>query len=333
MKKGVTAISFASETKVELTHLEVHPAHAKAELAAIIRMNGAISLYQGQMILNIQTENAAIARRIYTLLRDVYQVDSKLLVRRKMKLKKNNVYIVRITKRAQEILNDLSIMDNMSINPHIPKRLIDDKELRRSYLRGAFLATGSINNPESSRYHLEIYSNYEEHNEDLEKILNNNHFAAKSIERRSGYIVYIKEAEKIADFLAFIGATSARLKFENIRIVRDLRNSANRLVNCEMANLNKIAKAAAKQIQNIQYIDQEVGIDSMPEKLADMARARVEWPDVSLSELGQYVSDGPISKSGVNHRLRKINEYAEKLQSKEIEKKSNSDFNKNEKNG
>ncbi|WP_025730320.1 DNA-binding protein WhiA [Atopobacter phocae] len=306
-------MSFASETKNELTRLPVHPAHAKAELAAIIRMNGAISLYNGQFILNVQTENAAIARRLYSLIQDVFQIDSELLVRRKMKLKKNNVYIVRVTSQASMILSELDIMDGMQINHHIPEHLRNDPELRRSYLRGAFLATGSINNPESSSYHLEIYSNYETHSEELKQLLDLYEFKARTIERRNGSIVYIKEAEKIGDFLALIGAINARLMFENIRIVRDLRNSANRLVNCEVANLNKVAKAAAQQIQNIQLIDETIGIDQLPLRLQQMAKIRLAEPDMTLTELGQYIEDGPISKSGINHRLRKLNEWADKI--------------------
>ena len=138
---------------------------------------------------------------------------------------------------------------------------------------------------------------------------------ARTIERRTGYITYLKEAEKIADFLALIGAHNSMMKFEDIRIVRDMRNSVNRLVNCENANMNKTIDAAARQIANIKFISNTVGMDKLPQKLREIAILRVENPDVSLKELGEMVPSGLISKSGINHRLRKINEYADKLRS------------------
>ena len=154
---------------------------------------------------------------------------------------------------------------------------------------------------------------YENHNEMIMEMMNQYGLKARTTQRRSGYITYLKEAEKIADFLQLIGATSSMLKFEDIRIVRDMRNSVNRLVNCENANLNKVANAASKQIENIKLIDEMVGLNSLAPKLAQVARARLQHPEVSLKELGDLVEGGPISKSGVNHRLRKINEYAGKL--------------------
>ncbi len=143
-------------------------------------------------------------------------------------------------------------------------------------------------------------------------------FNARTIERRNGYITYLKEAEKIADFLALVGAHNSMMRFEDIRIVRDMRNSVNRLVNCENANMNKTIDAAAKQIENIEFIDEMVGLDKLPIKLKEIAVLRLENPDVSLKELGEMVPSGEISKSGINHRIRKINEYADKLRSKEI---------------
>ena len=306
-------MTFASEVKKECTLLEVHREHAKAELMALIRMNGAISLYQQNFILNVQSENAAIARRIYSLLKDHYHTTAELIVRRKMKLKKNNVYIVRCRHDVQQILNDLGILENFTLNIHIPDHITRDEQLMRSYLRGAFLAGGSVNNPEANHYHLEIYSNYEDHNNDICDIMNGYDLNAKTLNRRNGYITYIKEAEKISDFLAIIGASSAVLKFEDVRIIRDMRNSVNRLVNMENANLNKTIDAAQKQIESIQMIEQHLGLDHLPEKLRAMALFRRDNPDMSLKELGEKIPGGPISKSGVNHRLRKLVKIAEDL--------------------
>lgn len=311
----MSGLTFASEVKKECTLLEVHREHAKAELTALIRMNGALSIYQQKFVLNIQSENAAIARRIYSLLKDHYQVEGELIVRRKMKLKKNNVYIVRTRINVKEILEDLNILDmlGIGIETKVSDEIKENDQKVRSYLRGAFLAGGSVNNPEASNYHLEIYSSYEDHNNDICEMMNQFDLNAKTINRRNGFITYLKEAEKIADFLAIIGASSAVLRFEDVRIVRDMRNSVNRLVNMENANMNKTIDASQRQLEAIRLIDEHQGIATLPEKLRVMAEYRLENPDMSLKELGETIPGGPISKSGVNHRLRKIVQMAENL--------------------
>ena len=306
-------MSYASEVKKELTTLEVHFGNAKAELMALIRMNGSLGLSNHRFILNVQTENPATARRIYSLLKQFYDVESELLVRRKMKLKKNNLYIVRLNKGSDYVLKDLDILDGFQLKETVPLYFLDDDAKVRSYLRGAFLATGSVNNPETSSYHLEIYSLYEDHNQTICEMMNRYGLNARTAKRRSGYITYLKEAEKIADFLSLIGATSSMLKFEDIRIMRDMRNSVNRIVNCENANFNKVADAANRQIESIKYLDKKIGLNNLPVKLQEIAIARMAHPEVSLKELGELVPGGPISKSGVNHRLRKIMEQAEKM--------------------
>lgn len=311
-------MSFAAEVKKELTSLTVQKHLAQAELAALIRMNGSLSLSNHQFVLNVQTENAAIARRIFTLLKEHYGVRSELLVRRKMKLKKNNVYIVRLKQGTQKILLDLDIMDGMMFQSHISNEIKQSDEKTRAYLRGAFLASGSVNNPETSRYHLEISSIYEEHNQDICDLLNQFDLNARTLERRNGYITYLKGAEKIADFLILIGATNSMLKFEDVRIVRDMRNSVNRLVNCETANMNKTIDAASKQIENIHFIESTVGLQSLPEKLQEIAELRIQNPEISLKELGEMIPSGAISKSGINHRIRKINDFADNLRKKTV---------------
>ena len=309
-------MSFASETKKEVTSLEVDECCSKAELSALMRMNGALSFSNRVLVVNIQTENAAIARRIYVLIKRLYDTNVELLVRKKMRLKKNNVYIVRIKEKAEEILRDLLIIqDGFSFVHNISQSLIQDTCCKRSYLRGAFLAGGSVNNPETSSYHLEIHSLYQEHNEALCELMNEFDLNSRTLERKNGFITYLKEAEKITEFLNIIGAHNALLRFEDVRIVRDMRNSVNRLVNCETANLNKTIGAALRQVENIRYIQDTVGLDILPDKLREIAILRVENQDVTLKELGEMVSTGAISKSGINHRLRKIDEIAQKLRS------------------
>ncbi|WP_283678100.1 DNA-binding protein WhiA [Lentilactobacillus sp. Marseille-Q4993] len=312
-------MSYASEVKKELTSLTVHRDNAKAELMALIRMNGTLTIKNHHFVLNVASENPAIARRVYQLLTKFYGITGELSVRKKMKLKKNNLYILRVADKATELLGDLNIFDGVQLVDRLPESVLKNDGQIRSYLRGAFLAGGSVNNPETSRYHLEIYSLYENQNDMIAELMQKYHLPARTTKRRSGYITYLKEAEKIADFLQLIGATSSMLKFEDIRIVRDMRNSVNRLVNCENANLNKVANAASKQIESIKLIDESMGIEKLPDKLAQIARTRLEHPEVSLKELGEIVPGGPISKSGVNHRLRKINEVAEKINEGRVE--------------
>lgn len=312
-------MSFASETKKELTQVEAEDHCLKAEVSALIRMNGTLSFANKQWSLDVQTENAAIARRLYTIMKKLYSYNVELLVRKKMRLKKNNVYICRIREGTRELLTDLSIIsDDFQFQHVISQELIQQESQKRAYLRGAFLAGGSVNNPETSAYHLEIYSLHQQHGEALMHLMNGFQLNAKTIERKKGFVTYLKEAEKISDFLNIAGAHQAMMKFEDVRIIRDMRNSVNRIVNCETANLNKTIGAALRQVDNIRFIENTVGLEQLPEKLREIARLRVEYQDVTLKELGEMVSTGIVSKSGVNHRLRKIDEIAESLRRGEI---------------
>ncbi|NEW09530.1 DNA-binding protein WhiA [Paenibacillus sp. SYP-B3998] len=305
-------MSFAATTKKELTMIETEACCEKAELSALIRMNGSVQLSNQRVILDISTENAAIARRIYTLLKKTYRLHIELLVRKKMRLKKNNVYMVRVPVGVQELLSDLKIVsEGFMFTPGIEKEIIRGNCCKRAYLRGAFLAGGSVNSPEGSSYHLEIASIYEEHCQALSQLANKFDLNARSIERKKGFVLYIKEGEKITEFLSIIGAHQALLRFEDVRIMKDMRNSVNRIVNCETANLNKTIGAAFRQIENIRLLQREVGLESLPDKLREVAEIRLQHPDLNLKEVGDMLK-GNVSKSGVNHRLRKIDEMAEK---------------------
>lgn len=308
-------MSFASVIKKELTGIEIDPCCTEAELAALIRMNGAISISKNKHTLDIQTENAAIARRIYTLIKSIYSYPIEVLVRKKMKLKKNNVYIIRLVKDVNNFLSKLDVMHG----PYESIRTISEKYFnkeccRKAYLRGAFLASGSINNPETSSYHLEIYNFHKDHNSALCKLLNTFNLSARELERRNGYITYIKEAEKITEFLIIIGAHNALFKFEDVRIIRDMRNSVNRLVNCETANLNKTIGASFRQVESIKLIEKTVGLTALPERLQLIAELRLENQEATLNELSELLGSEKISKSGINHRLKKIDELAKKIE-------------------
>ncbi|GGH76068.1 DNA-binding protein WhiA [Pullulanibacillus pueri] len=312
-------MSFAAETKKELTQLDANECCAKAELAALIRMNGTISIINKRLSLDMSTENAAIARRVYSLIKSVYHYVAEVLVRKKMRLKKNNVYIVRLNEHAQEMLEDLKIVnERLMFTREISPDIIQDECCERAYLRGAFLAGGSLNHPESS-YHLEIFSSYEEHIRSLLALMNKYDLKAKVLPRKNGFVLYIKEGERISEFLRIIGAHQALLYFEDVRIVKDMRNSVNRLVNCETANLNKTVTAAMKQVDNIRLIDKEIGIDQLPKKLREIAELRIKHPDVTLKELGELHGEA-ISKSGINHRFRKIGAIADKIRQGSFDK-------------
>lgn len=324
-KVGVDIMaSFSSTAKNELSRIELDNSECSlAELSALIRTNGSIHINGVRKIsLKFSTENAAIARRIFSLVRSLYDIQTEVMVRRNKQLKKNNNYIIFIdhSNKAEEILIDTGIItiddeDSYSMNYSISKKLVKTRGCRRAYIRGAFLGGGSVSNPEKT-YHLEFVTNSEEHSEQLCEIINSFGLNAKIVLRKDNYIVYLKEGEQIVDLLNIIQAHNALLKLEDIRILKDMRNNVNRIVNCETANLSKIINASIRQITNIKFIDNIIGIDKLPENLIDIANLRLENGDASLKELGEMLSP-PVGKSGVNHRLRRLDEIADGLRMKE----------------
>ena len=309
-------MSFASETKKELVQIQSDDCCAKAELSALIRMNGVISLSNKGLVLDFATENAAIARRTLQLIKQLFDTEVDLLSRKKMQLKKNNVYIIRIKKNSRDIATELGIMsESVGFVLGIAKDLVEYDCCKRAYMRGAFLAGGSVNNPETSSYHFEISTLDQELAEDLKDLANVFNLNARVLQRKKGYIMYIKEAEKISDFLRVIEAYNAVLNFEDVRIFRDIRNSENRLNNCEIANETKTIAAAQRQIDNIELIDFVYGIDSLPERLQHVAKLRLEFPEENLNYLSDISNERgfKLTKSGINHRMRKLAEMAEEI--------------------
>lgn len=307
-------MSFTSEIKKEIIQIEAADCCVAAELAAIVRMNGVISTYDSYTMLDVQTESAAIARRIFTLVKQIFSENIEILVRKKMKLKKNNVYIVRMREDVATLLSQLNIEyeDDGFDQPDLTE-VYERDCCKRAYLRGAFLARGSINNPETSSYHLEIFNLDLAHNHELSQLMNMYELRSRELQRRNGYIVYLKEAEKITEFLNIIGAHNALFKFEDVLIVRDMRNSVNRIVNCETANLNKTISASVRQIESIKFIKETTGLEVLPDKLHEIAKTRLAYPEVTLKELGELLPSGKLSKSGVNHRMKRIEQIAENM--------------------
>jgi len=313
-------VSFASRTKSELVSLNVSDCCARAELSALTRINGVLSISSHGMRIEFETQNAAIARRYVKLIRQLYDVQIDLLTRKQMRLSKANVYIIRISSHAEMIVNDLHLIDSSSIIKGINPELIENQCCARAYLRGAFLASGSVNDPERSSYHLEITVFDQELAEDIKNLFNRFDLNARTLKRKKGYIVYIKESEKISDFLRVINATNAILEFEDVRILRDMYNSANRIRNCEIANLNKTWDAAREQIDNINLIIDKFGLDILDNKLQEVAILRLNNPEATFNELAELYYETyhkPISKSGLNHRFRKLNEFAKRIRETE----------------
>ena len=298
-------MSFATDIKNEVSRVETTKEELISELSAIVR-NGAI--IKDDIIIYI--ENNAVARRIFKLFRGTYDVTPIITVRKKY-FNNGISYILTIKEKKDQILDDLSIVKN-GLYLNIPQEYITgDDDLVRSYLRGLFLMTGSINDPKTSKYHLEFLLDDYEYANFVSELLNNNYLNSKIIQRDKKYMVYVKEAEKISDFLRIIKAYNGVMYYEDIRIYRDHKNMTNRLNNCEQANMDKIFLSASSQIRDIEKLKEYDIIDLMDEKIKQVIDYRVKYPEASLSELSEIISEDTgkvITKSGLNHRFRKIKE-------------------------
>lgn len=308
-------MSFSSLTKNELARVsEGRRCCQLAELAALARLDGTIQITERRVSFKMVNENAAVARKIFRLVKQNFGIKAEVLVRRKIKLRKNNVYMVRVPPSPEtwDMLVSLGLMDNQgnipeAVNPDFLRRTC----CRRAYLRGAFLGGGSVNSPQGN-YHLEIISNNEGHALDICKLLRKFKLDAKVSARKNWHVVYLKDSGQIIGCLNIIGAHNALLDYENKRIFKDMRNQVNRLVNCETANLNKTVDAAVRQLENIKDIANKLGLEKLPYNLRQLAEARLNNPDASLRELGDMM-EPRVGKSGISHRLKKIEELADKI--------------------
>ncbi|MBU5592596.1 DNA-binding protein WhiA [Clostridium sp. MSJ-4] len=312
-------MSFSSKVKGEICRfVETSKEEALAQISAIMKVSGTLTFAGNrQLSFKITTENPATARLIFILLKDHFDIHARLMVKKSNSLKKNNLYIVMITEEmgVREFLKLAGILKEeegvISLDYGINKELVTTDDRKKAYIRGAFLGGGSISNPEKT-YHLEFVTHSVDYAEDLSNLINTYGLSSKFIQRKSSYIVYIKEGEQIVDLLNIIGAHTSLLEVENIRIMKEMRNNVNRLVNCETANLSKTVNAAVRQVESINFIESEIGLGRLPKNLREVAELRLKFPDESLKELGEMLSP-PVGKSGVNHRLRKIEKIAEEL--------------------
>lgn len=311
-------MSFSGEIKEELSKVESGSRHCQvAELASIISLCGAVVIdANGKYSLKIHTENLAVSRKYFTLLEKTFNIRTDTAVR--INKQKGNIsyYVVlKDHEMSKNILDSVKLLDmygdvteELSV---IRNKVIRKLCCKRAYLRGAFLASGSMSAPEKS-YHLEIVCPTEEKALQLQEIMKFFRLDAKVVSRKKMYIVYLKEGDQISDMLGVMEAYEHMEKFEGIRDIKEMRNTVNRKVNCETANINKTVSAAMKQIEDIEFIQEVKGLDKLPESLRDIAVARMNYPEASLKELGTLVHPN-VGKSGVNHRLRKLSEMAETL--------------------
>ena len=311
-------MSFSSKVKGEICRYnDISKDEALSEITAIMKVSGTLAFSGKGLKFRITTENPASARLAFSILKDYFNIHSKLMVKKSNSLKKNNIYMVVIdeemgVKNLLEIAGILREVDGiLSLDYSIDNKFIDTEDKKRAFIRGAFIGGGSVSNPEKT-YHLEFVAHSEEFANDLKNVINHYKLNSKVIKRKNSFIVYIKEVEKIQDMLSVLGAHTCLLEMENIRIVKEMRNNVNRLVNCETANLSKTVNAAVRQVESIKYIDSTVGISRLPKNLQEIAYLRLENPEESLKELGEML-DPPVGKSGVNHRLRKIEKIAQEL--------------------
>lgn len=312
-------MSFSSEVKEELSRQMSSARHCCiAETAAIISLCGHVKISgENRYSVKIHTENIAVARKYFTLLRKTFNIVAEITIRKNAYLKKGRTYTITVNNHEDalkvlttcKLLEDGDIVENMSISDNT---VIMNSCCKRSFVRGAFIASGSISTPEKF-YHFEIVCNSYDKAVQLSQLIKSFDIESKIVERKKYFVVYIKDGAGIVDILNVMEAHVALMNLENVRILKEMRNSVNRKVNCETANLNKTVAAAVKQTMDIKYIQETVGLSKLPEALRQLAEIRLENPDVSLKELGGML-EPPVGKSGVNHRLRKISEIAKKLQ-------------------
>lgn len=318
-------MSFSNDVKKEICKNKIkNRIEALVELSSIVKTNASISIRNAFYNIVFTTENEDISDRIYKLVKKVYDYDSKISYLENNQLQKNGIYLVTIEDEevVLSLLKDsgLDLYGNYTVEEDILlSRLKSESENKRAaYIRGCFLGSGSIVDPNKS-YHLEIIASKREDVSLILKVFLSFNIEAKVTNRKDKFVIYINEVEKISDFLNIVGANASMLELENITALKELRNNINRQVNCDTANINKTVRAAQKQIEDIKYIDRYIGIKNLPKNLQEIAFLRVNHPESSLKELGEKL-DPPLGKSGVSHRLKKIEAISDKHR-KEKEKK------------
>lgn len=307
--------SFSAEVKNELSRAQdERPCCRAAELAALLRMCATVSIGGGRGLgVNFTTENAAVARKTLTLIKESFQLKTEVVVSRGRRLKKHNVYMIRVVPAPMvtKLLTKIGLMESGGLNVAGDRKVLRRACCRHAYLRGAFLGGGSVSRPESG-YHLELVASNYQLASLLLWLMKKFYLPAGLTDRKSDYIVYLKDSDAITEFLRIVGAEEAADEFEVVRNVKDVRNQVNRLVNCETANLQKTVDAACRQVEKIRRIEARQGLDELPPALREAALLRLAHPEATLQEL-VALTEHSVGKSGMNHRLRKLEKIADAL--------------------
>lgn len=305
-------MSFSSEAKDEICLGRIKMSKQKyAYLCALTLTTAALTISKGTLSIEYVSENHNVGKLISALAGECYDVKTSLMLREHERLKARNTVVLVEGEGCRNILNDANLFNGDG--GHIPAALQEDDEQGAAFIRGLFLGAGSVTNPAKS-YHLELVLRHESLAQEVLLLLEAHGLSARMVQRKSNFVVYMKEAERICDFLAYVGAVSSVLAFENTRVVRGIKNNLNRQSNFEDANMQKTAETAAQQIQDINYIASQKGLDTLPPRLRETAEARLSEPEAPLSELAQMLG---VGKSGVNHRLKKLASIAEDLRMNE----------------
>ena len=306
-------MSYTIEIKKEISAKKNTTSESIAELSAYIRNNSNIT----DKNIIITTENHFLINRIKEQIKDLFDISAKEEIIENLNFSKNVLYQLMIDEKLDIICKSLGIYDeHNNFLDNVPKYIVGANEEIRAYLRGAFFATGSINDPKKSRYHLEILTSTPQESVFIQKLLNLFDLNAKILARDKGYMIYIKEAEKISDFIKILGANKAVMYYENVRIYREEKNKTNRLNNCEQANMDKVFETANEHLKQIEIIEQNDGKMLLDDKTKQALEYRKKYPETSLKELAEIISvetGKSITKSGLNHRMRKIKDLAKKF--------------------
>jgi len=313
-------MSFSSDVKEEVARVELPDNCKKAQLSAILQLLASIGITSEGLNLTMNISNGIIAKRVAQDLNSLYGIRTEISMSKQTKLEKRNIYTLKANEKVKDILNDLDLWIERGLLDHPRLMFLNSDEMIKAYIAGCFLASGSVNSPTSTSYHLEIRANSEKHGDFLIKLFEKFYIAAKMTIRREQYIVYVKAAEQISDVLRAMQANNAIMEFEDVRISRDYYNSLKRLENVTIANEQKVQAVADKQVLTVQYLKEHDLLKYLSKADREIAELRLKHPEVSLSELASLYlmeSGTALSKSGIRHRFEKIVALAEKYQAKE----------------
>lgn len=313
-------MTYSGKIKEEISKITADKIEYISTLSGILCTNADIKLYS----IKVQTENLNAANTIFKIVKEIYNVTCNITVKKNYNFKKNEVYIIEIKKSVPEILKDIGLINETGfVISEVPREeIVADVDLKSAFIRGSFLIGGSVNDPKTSRYHLEIIVQNENMANFLRDNINSFNLNSKVLRRKKGYMVYIKESEKISDFLKMIKAFNGVMYYEDIRSYREKINLNNRINNCEQANVEKSMASSNRQIKDIELLKAYDAYDLLDEKIKEVAEYRIKYPESSLIELSEIISvetKKKITKSCVNHRLRKIRDLVDKLQKKKEE--------------